>query len=261
MFSTQTIRGLPVTQSSLIPVNHAFTTRFGGVSEGPFASLDFRSNAGDPQENVTKNMGILASFLGVGQDDCVVTKQVHSSEVRIASGADRHVCGSVTPYLCDGLVTAEPELPLLCFTADCVPVLLCDPVHKVIGAIHCGWRSSVADILGVAVEKMESLGAEPRSILAAIGPALGPRCFEPHRDVPDAVDAWLGEDLGCYREIGGGKYLVDLKKANALRLRQLGFAEEQIDVSDECTFCSHEKYWSHRYTKGLRGVQCAAIVL
>lgn len=253
--------GLPLTRSSLIPVTHAFTTRLGGVSEGDFASLNFRSNAGDPQENVSENMSRLAAFLGVGRDDCVVTRQVHGSEVRIAGSADRHVCGSETPYLADGLVTAERGLPLLCFTADCVPVLLCDPVNGVIGAVHCGWRSSVADILGVAVGKMESLGARPEKLLAALGPALGPCCFETHRDVPDAIDAWLGSGNGTCREIGGGKYLVDLKKANALRLMQLGLDEGRIDVSGECTFCCHDKYWSHRYTAGRRGVQCAAIML
>ena len=252
---------IPVTLSDRLPVPHAFTTRAGGVSTGPYASLNFRSNAGDPQENVTENMARLAACFGVGRDDCVVTKQVHGNVVRIVSREDRHICGSVTPYEADGLVTNVPGLPLCCFTADCVPVLLADSVHGVVAAVHCGWRSSVADILGIAVEKMCCLGAEPADIFGAIGPALGSCCFETHRDVPDAIDGWLGAGHGCYREIGGGKYLVDLKRANFLRLRSLGVPEENLDISPECTFCSHEKYWSHRFTAGIRGVQCAAIQL
>ena len=253
---------LPLTRSTLIPLPHAFSTRRGGVSEGAFASLNFRSGAGDSDENIAENMTRLMAAFGRHRDDCAVTHQVHGANVRIVSSADRHPCGGKVPYDADGIGTVEAGLPLACFTADCVPVLLCDPVRKVIGAIHCGWRSSAADILGSALAKMQALGADPKSLLAAIGPALGPCCFETHRDVPDAVDVWLGADAeGIYREIGGGKYLVDLKEANARRLLQLGLQREQIDISPECTCCSHDSYWSHRYTKGNRGLQCAVIML
>ena len=108
---------------------------------------------------------------------------------------------------------------------------------------------------------MRALGAEPACIRAAIGPAIGKCCFETDRDVPDAIEAWLGSTEGLVERRADGKYLVDLRAANARRLQRLGVPAAQIDVSDECTFCSHDKYWSHRYTRGRRGSQAAGIVL
>lgn len=253
--------GLVFMTSSLLPVRHAFTTRFGGVSQGIFSSLNLGSNIGDPQENVAENYRRVCALMGVGPNDACVTKQVHASQVRVVTGADRHPVGAEVPYQADGIVTSEKGLPLFCFTADCTPALLADTTAGVAAAVHCGWRSSVADILGHAVEKMQSLGASPENIRAALGPAIGGCCFETDADVPEAVDAWIGPDRGVWRQREDGKYMVDLRRANMLRLLSLGLQEENIDVSDECTMCSHEKYWSHRYTRGKRGVQCAVIVL
>ena len=274
MFLENNVNGLVYMTSDCLPYRHLFTTRYGGVSTGHLASLNLIGGHGDQPENIRENFTRVAALLNVGPDDCCVTKQVHGNAVRIVTKTDRHVCLSEVPYEADGIVTAEPGLPIFCFTADCTPVLLCDPVHEVIGAIHCGWRSSTADILGNAVEAMCSLGAVPENICAAIGPALGACCFETHRDVPEAVEAWLGSDAAApyIRPISDStfdlscssldsKYLVDLRGALACRLRMLGLQPEQIDISEECTFCSHEKYWSHRYTKGMRGGQAACIVI
>ena len=251
--------------SSVIPARHLFTTRYGGVSTGDYASLNLGSNRGDAQENVAENYRRLAALFGVGRDDCAVTKQVHGTEVRVVTSADKHICGSKTPYEADGLVTTERGLPILCFVADCVPALLCDAEHGVIAAVHCGWRSSVADILGVTVEKMCALGAEPESICAAMGASIGRCCFETDDEVPDAVKKYLGCDAEeFFDRRPGGKTMVDLRAANAMRLRQLGLRAENIDVSHECTMCSHEKYWSHRYTQRMgqgRGSLAAGIVL
>ncbi len=209
-----------------------------------------------------ENYRRVAALFGAGEDDCAVTKQVHGNTVRIVTEADRHKCLTPVPYEADGIVTATKGLPIFCFTADCVPVLLCDAVHGVIGAVHCGWRSSVGDILKNALTQMESLGAKAENVCAAIGPAIGKCCFETDDDVPEAVTAWLGGDTeGLFTRRADGKTLVDLRAANMRRLVQLGVPAWQIDVSEECTFCSHEKYWSHRYTKGKRGGQAAIICL
>ena len=249
-------------RSTLIPARHAFTTRYGGVSRGEFASLNLGSNRGDEPEAVRENYRRVCALMGAGIDDCAVTKQVHGSEVRVVTKADRHVCMSTVPYEADGLVTNERGLPIMCFIADCVPALLCDREHSVIAAVHCGWRSSVADILGETVKKMCALGAKPENIHAAMGAAIGRCCFETDDDVPEAVEKYLpGETAGLFDRRADGKTMVDLRAANAARLRQLGLKAENIDISPECTMCSHEKYWSHRYTKGRRGSQAAAIVL
>ena len=111
---------------------------------------------------------------------------------------------------------------------------------------------------------MRSLGSRPGDIRAAIGPAIGYCCFETDADVPEAVERWLGGDTeGLIRRKDlPGKYLVDLRGALRRRLIQLGLSPEHIAVSDECTMCLHDKYWSHRYTRGgPRGSQCAVICL
>ena len=252
------------TTAPTIAARHAFPTRFGGVSRGDYASLNLRVHCDDDLENVRENYRRLGLATGIDTGHMAFTRQVHGSCVRVATEADVHRLGTQVPYEADGLVTNVPGLALICFTADCVPVLLCDSVAGVAGAIHCGWRSSVADILGVTVEKMCALGAKPENIRAGIGPAISECCFQVGKEVIDAASAYLGGALeGLYRpdETQPGKYYLDLKGANARRLRQLGLLENNIAVSGECTFCRHETYWSHRYTGGRRGVQGALIVL
>ena len=248
--------------SSLIPMRHIFTTRIGGVSTGELASLNLGSNRGDDLENVRENWKRVCALLGAGENDCAVTKQVHGNIVRVVTAADRHTCLSTVPYECDGIVTSEKNLPIWCFTADCIPVLLCDEKAGVVGAIHCGWRSSVTDILNNALIAMKGLGAKPENIRAAMGAAIGKCCFETDRDVPDAIETYLsGDTEGLWTVRADGKYLVDLRAANARRLVQLGVKRENIDISEECTFCCHDKYWSHRYSKGQRGSQGAVIMI
>ncbi len=254
--------GLVYMTSTLIPARHLFTTRHGGVSTGYLSSLNLISGHGDEPENIKENFRRVAALLGAGVDECAVTKQVHKNVVRLVDGKDRHVCLSTVPYEADGLATATKGLPLFCFTADCVPVLLCEKSGKAAAAVHCGWRSSVGDILGEALKQLRSLGAAPEELCAAIGPAIGRCCFETDDDVPEAITAWLkGDTAGLFVRRPDGKTLVDLRAANARRLQQLGVPARQIDISEECTYCSHDKYWSHRYTHGQRGGQAAAIVL
>ena len=254
--------GLVYMCSDRIGARHAFTTRFGGVSGGIFSTLNLGSNRGDDPEAVRENYRRVCALFGVGENDACVTNQVHKTDVRIVTAADRHTCLGPTPYEADGIVTAEQGLPIFCFIADCVPVLLWDANNRAAGAVHCGWRSAVGDILKNAVDAMVSLGAEVQDIRAAIGPSIGACCFETDDDVPDAITVWLsGETEGLFVRRADGKTMVDLRLSNARRLLQLGVPVQNIDLSDECTFCSHDKYWSHRYTKGRRGSQAAVIML
>ena len=248
--------------STVIPARHAFTTRLGGVSRGGFASLNLGSNRGDEPAAVRENYRRVCALMGADIDGCAVTRQVHGKAVRIVTPEDRHVCMSAVPYEADGIATGARGLPIMCFTADCVPALLCDGELAAAAAVHCGWRSSALDILGEAVEKLRALGARPENLRAAFGPAIGRCCFETDGDVPAALERYLGGDTaGLFDRRADGKFMVDLRAANARRLLQLGLRPENIDVSDECTMCSHDKYWSHRYIHGERGSQAAVIVL
>lgn len=233
--------------SSRIPTFHAFSTRFGGVSQGDFCSLNLGSGRGDNPEAVRENYSRWCELFGAEAENCCVTKQVHGNAVQIVSFSDRHIPMSETPYDADGIVTGEKNLPIFCFTADCVPVLLYDMEGHSVGAIHCGWKSSVADILKEAVDAMAQLGTVSKNIVAALGPSIGKCCFETDADVPEAISRYLSGDTSNLWTLQRGKYYVDLRAANARRLNQLGVKVENIDISAECTMCSHDKYWSARY--------------
>ena len=185
-------RGAAYLTAPNIAARHAFSTRLGGVSGGVWASWNFGENRGDDPENVRENYRLAGEIFGCTENDFVVTKQVHEKAVIIAADKDRHTLGTQTPYTADGLVTKERGLPLMIYIADCVPVLLHDENAGVIGAVHCGWKSSVADILGVVVDNMIKLGARAEDIHAAIGASIGKCCFERDNDVPEAVTRYLG---------------------------------------------------------------------
>lgn len=245
MLRTERINQIEYVTSDILGVQNVFTTRIGGVSEGDFSSLNFGSDRGDNPDCVRENYRRICSLFGIDEDGAAVTKQVHGNVVRIVTKDDMHKCMSSVPYEADGIVTCEKGMPLFCFTADCVPVLMADKEKKSIAAVHCGWKSSVKDILKNAVEAMESLGSRRENICVAMGPAIGKCCFEVDKDVVDAIHAYIGDFDIEYRD---GKYYPDLRLANKIRLLQLGLKEENIDLSDECTFCLHDRYWSHRYT-------------
>ena len=243
-----------------INISHAFTTRIGGVSDGIHKSLNLAQSTGDKFENVRKNYTILCNTLDISIEDIVCSNQVHGTHIRVVTQNDRGKLFTPNPHRADGLITNVPGIALMVFAADCVPILLYDPVKKAAGAIHAGWRSTVADILGAAVEKMTSeFGCSPVDIKAAIGPCISKCCFETDSDVVNALTKVLGDNTHECLTTRGSKYLVDLKEANKILLKRAGSID--IMVSDECTSCNADKYWSHRKTKGQRGSQAAVIVI
>lgn len=265
-FAEHEENGVVYMTAPVITARHAFSTRYGGVSSGDFASLNLGFNRGDDTANVLENYRRLGAAVGIDALHGAYTNQVHGTVVRLVGEGDRRHLDAGKGPECDGLVTVTPGLPIFCFTADCVPVLLHDPVRGATGAVHCGWRSSVGDIIGETIRLMCSLGCRAENICAAIGPAIGCAAFETDNDVPDALRAWLGRDAEEYIFTGrkAGKFNVDLRGALAHRMLSLGLKREHIAVSGECTFEKHEKYWSHRYTSkhgALRGSQCAVIEL
>ena len=264
MFIENNSGGVVYMTSQAIKNRHAFTTRIGGVSTGIHESLNLGENRGDAPELVEENYRRLEKALEIGHGELVFSRQIHTDNVRVVTEKDAHKLFDPVTYEADALVTAVRGVPLIIFIADCVPVLLEDLEAGVIAAVHCGWRSSVMDILGKTVRRMCELGAAPEKIGAAIGPSIGSCCFETGAEVPEAIDRWLGQDADRFYEPEKGvpgKFMVDLRGANKQRLLRLGLLEENISVSDECTICKCEKYWSHRVTKGQRGSQAAVIVM
>ena len=242
-----------------ITVPHCFTTRYGGVSTGSQSSLNIAFGNGDTMENVEKNLCILAKSLDFDPKKFVLTRQTHSDIVRVVTDADCHgFCHREYPE-CDALVTNTPGVSLLVFTADCTPILLHDPVTGAVGAAHAGWRGTAQAIGAKTLQAMvDNFGCDPKNVRAAIGPNIGACCFETDADVPDAMIAAFGDEVKAFIEKHGEKYHLDLKTINALVLRRAGITH--IDISENCTMCEHDRFWSHRYTKGDRGSQGAIIV-
>lgn len=261
MFSEVRRGGLLYLTAPLFPAVHAFTTRYGGVSEGVFASLNLGESRGDDIESVRENYRRVKDALGV-QRLCF-THQIHENKVRYVTSADAREPGDKMPPDCDGLVTDEEGLGLIIFIADCAPILLCDEKRHIIAAAHAGWRGTVADIAGKAVEAMAGLGSDRRDIRAAIGPCISKCCFETGPEVPEAVMNVLegaGEEFIAPSPAHAEKYTVDLKGVNKALLIKAGLRQENIEVSDQCTACHTDRYWSHRVLGPERGSQAAIVV-
>jgi hypothetical protein len=153
----------------------------------------------------------------------------------------------------DALITAEQGIPLMLFFADCVPVLIFDPVGKAVAAVHAGWKGTVASIGQKAVLAMqERFGTRPEDCLAAIGPSIGPCCYEVDQPVVEALEQafpWW-EDLIIPR---GERWMLDLWEANRRQLEAIGVHKRNIEISGVCTSCNTELFYSHRAEKGKTG--------
>lgn len=251
--SSVKIGKLEYLRSDNLTAPHCFTTRFGGVSQGHLASLNLGTRRGDSRENVLANYRILGEAIGFAPEDLVLTKQTHTDIVKVV-GSDHRGAGLFSPDLedCDGLITNTPGVGLAAFTADCTPILLEDPVTGAVGAVHAGWRGTVADIAGKAVAAMvKNFGCKPGNIRAAIGPNIAQCCFQTDKDVPEAVLAQFGKAAEKYIQQRENKYYVNLKAVNALALERAGVTD--IAVSDACTACQPDRFWSHRVVGQNRG--------
>lgn len=238
---------------------HCFTTRLGGVSTGALASMNLAIKLDESKENVAENYRILGRELGFSLDDLVLTRQTHSTIVRGVDRSDCRGCFHRDYPECDALITNTPGITLTVFTADCTPILFCDPVTGAVGAAHAGWRGTAGDIAGKTVAAMEAhFGCKRSNIRCAIGPNIAQCCFETDADVPDAMIAALGEEAKAHIQQKGNKYYVNLKAMNAAFLRRAGV--QHIEISDACTACDPQRFWSHRKVADRRGSQGALIV-
>lgn len=238
-------------------VEHCFTTRAGGVSEGIFDSLNLSFTRGDDESAVMENYDRLAAALDTRKEQFVCTDQTHTTNVIRVGKED---CGyGVTrqkPYTdVDGLVTDEPGVVLSTFFADCVPLYFVDTVNRAIGLSHSGWRGTVGRMGQRTLEKMATeFGTNPKDIVAAVGPSICQDCYEVSEDV---AEEFIKEFSGHADEIlinkGNGKYQLDLWKTNEIVLIEAGVKKENIAVTNICTCCNPDLLFSHRASKGKRG--------
>ena len=242
-------------------INHAFSTRLGGVSEGEFTSMNLAFNRGDNPESVTENYKRICKSAGFDFDSMTASAQDHNTFVRAVTSENKGV-GIYKPrdlHSVDALVTNEKGVTLVTYYADCTPLFFVDIKQKTIGLAHAGWRGTVGRIGEKIVKKMTELyGTNPSDIVAAIGPAISVCCYEV--DKPCADNFYALSDLDSSRFVfpkENGKYMIDLLETNRQILVAAGVKNENITISDVCTNCNSELLWSHRATKGKRGTMSA----
>jgi polyphenol oxidase len=226
----------------------AVTARDGGVSSGPYATLNLSLSVGDDPARVLENRRRLAAALGVSPGDFVFARQVHGAGVRIVGPADRGR-GAFTLEDAvadtDALVTTDPDTVLAVLTADCVPVVLHDPMAGVLACVHAGWRGTVARVCAAAVAAMTSLGSRPSDVIAGLGPAADPARYQVGPDVHEAVTQAFGPAASAFirpdpaaaadPSLPGpavpDRWLLDLWAANRHVLREAGLPDPQIHTT------------------------------
>lgn len=240
-----------------------FSTRLGGVSSAPLESMNLGFNRGDVREKVLENYKRLGLAAGFESEKLVAFSQVHENGVCIARAADAGECYLPKKREFDAIVTDVPKLPIATYHADCVPIFLLDPIKKVAGVAHAGWRGTAKRCPASAIEAMvKTYGCDRKNILAAIGPSIGKCCFETDGDVPEAMMKSFGEAATPHiDDIGNERYRVSLSGLNLATLYECGIKDENITLDESCTCCESSFFWSHRATKGIRGTMAAVISL
>ena len=247
-------------------VTSAFSTRLGGVSEGYYSSLNLSFDRGDDPARVLENFKRIGASMGVSVEDMVLSKQTHTTNVRVVTAEDKGkgVMRERNYTDVDGMITNVPGICLVTSYADCVPLYFVDPVKKVIGLSHSGWRGTVGKIGKVTVEKMEEeFGCDPADILGAVGPSICQDCYEVSEDVIKKFRENYDENLWpeIFYQKENGKYQLNLWKANESVFLESGILPEHIAVTNVCTHCNPDILFSHRTTGNERGTLSAFLAL
>jgi polyphenol oxidase len=233
-------------------LRHAVTGRHGGVSTGPYASLNITKGSGDDPALAEENLQRVCHTLNVRRDHVVSPNQRHTANVCRVDQGHR---GQVVPGY-DILITDQPGVPLLLRYADCVPVLIYDPAHHALALVHSGWRGTVQGATRAAVEALSAnYGSRPGEMVAAIGPSIGPCCYEVGEDVVSAVHDTFSQPDELLHANGQrpsfGRLHFDLWAANARWLAEAGVC--RVEIAEICTACHTDEFFSYRGSGGKTG--------
>ncbi len=245
-------------------VTHAISTRLGGVSKEPYASLNLAFHVGDDAEAVKDNRQRFAHSLLLNAKDIVSPKQVHGT--RVMRVGREHMGLGAKDYESaiddtDALITNEPNVSLLLCFADCTPIIFVDPENKAVGIAHAGWKGTAGRIAAKTVEAMtESFGSAPDKILAGIGPSISKKVYE----IGDDVAKIFQDDFSYHDKFLtqiDNKYHLDLWEANRKILVEAGVRAYNIEIAGACTFEENAWYYSYRKEKGNTGRIGAIVAL
>ncbi len=244
-------------------LTHCFTTRHGGVSKDECTSLNLSFNRKDSRENVLTNYHIIAEAIEVDFNKMVLSNQVHENKIRFVSAEDagKGLARDSDIIGYDGLTTNVPGIPLVTFYADCVPVLMLDPVKKAITAVHSGWKSTLENISGEALELMKQIyKSDSKDLQIAIGPSICQNCFEVGEDVYRLFkDKYTWCDT--YVDSRNGKYYINLQRIISRVLTDAGVPDNNILVSGVCTKCNNDMFFSYRGDHKCTGSLAAIMML
>jgi YfiH family protein len=252
------------TQTGL--VRHGFSLRDGGVSAGPYGSMNLSFTLGDPAENVSANYRRIGGALGVWPESMTSVWQAHTDRIKTVGPADAGlgVVRDKERTEWDGMITDTPGITLVTLHADCLPLFFLDPVHRAVGLVHSGWRGTCQAIGPAALSAMkQAFGTDPGDVLAGIGPGICASCFEVGEEVAEAFGNLLGvRDAAAFlAQKDGGKYLLDLAAVNRKLLLDAGIREDRLSSSGLCTRCRPDLFYSHRRDGSLRGSMAAFLAL
>lgn len=269
--------------SSIPEIEHAFSTRMGGVSVNEFSTLNFSYIRGDDPDSVTENYRRMAMVFGKECKDFVTTDQTHTTNIRVVTKEDAGKGITIARDYSDidGLLTNEKGVILSCFFADCVPLYFVDRAKGVIGMAHSGWRGTVNQMGACMVRKMQEVyECNPADIIACIGPSICRDCYEISDEVAvqfqegfwkqTNVERFCSEAFAqkqySHKELlipgkEAGKWQLDLWLANFAVLRSAGIPIDNIYITDICTCCNASYLFSHRASNGKRGNLGAFIML
>lgn len=242
-------------------ITHAFCTRQGGASEGVYAGMNMSPAVGDDPQDVGRNWQIISEAFHVAPDHFFLMQQVHGDEVLVLDRPPDKEAFPVPPA-CDAVITNQPNIAICVKTADCVPIFLLDHARRVIANIHAGWQGTVRNIAGKAVSVLErQFGSRRQDLIAVIGPAIGPCCYEVDAPVIAALGDWRDSHDICRASRHPDRLMLDLSRLNQEQLAQAGLAAGQISRIDLCTACREDLFFSHRRDKGKTGRQVHFIML
>lgn len=246
-------------------VEHVFTTRIGGVSAGHFKSLNMAFHVGDDPAAVAENRRQACGALGAGLEDLVAGQQVHGTTIfRVSSGHRGRGSLSMEDAIpeTDGLITMEKGLLLSSYYADCVPVMLLDPVRRAIGLAHAGWKGTVGRIAAKTVQSMSCYyGTDPGDCLAVVGPSIGPCCYEVDAPVLERVEEGFAGRPELVKQTAPGRWRLNLWLANRIALVEAGLREDNIVVTGLCTSCNQELFFSYRGQTGACGRMASLMMI